>query len=238
MLNNVAEGSDGLVVNDFAVNFSENPTGGALIGTLSASSTQGTISYSLVTQSPDGALNLDESTGELRVAEASLFVLDTNPVITASIDAFDGTDTESIAVTITLQAAKVIWTGDKILFSKGVGSDPGLAVNQDRITDNVWITRSNEGGPIFNVRSSSNNDDGPGDTEWALGTTAQVDDLQFSSLRDALGGNRRAFQDLVGKDMVLHLITDDVYIDTKFTLWSQGSTGQRGGFAYERSTEP
>ena len=36
--------------------------------------------------------------------------------------------------------------------------------------------------------------------------------------------------------MVVHLITDNIYIDIKFTSWGQGS-GAGGGFSYERSTD-
>lgn len=236
-LNDVAEGTDGLTVNNFSINFFENPANGAEIGTISASSTQGTLQFVLVSQSPVGAIGLDQRTGVLTVADASLFTIAGNPVITATIEVSDGTDAASISVTINLQLARVIWTGEKIIFTKRAGANPNAEANQDRITDNVWITRGNSGGPIFNVQSSSNNDDGPGDTEWALGTTAQIDELQFSSLRDAVGGARRAFRNLIGRDMVLHLITDDIYIDIKFSQWSQGSEGQRGGFSYERSTE-
>ena len=35
--------------------------------------------------------------------------------------------------------------------------------------------------------------------------------------------------------MVVHLITDDIYIDIKLLSWSSGGTG--GGFSYERSTD-
>ncbi|MGA0258132.1 MAG: hypothetical protein ACO3MG_09850, partial [Saprospiraceae bacterium] len=39
----------------------------------------------------------------------------------------------------------VIWEGPSISFRKENGSDPSLEENQDRISDNVWLTRSNEG---------------------------------------------------------------------------------------------
>jgi len=38
-----------------------------------------------------------------------------------------------------------------------------------------------------------------------------------------------------GQDVLLHLITDDIYIDIKFISWQGGSAG--GGFSYERSTD-
>ena len=37
--------------------------------------------------------------------------------------------------------------------------------------------------------------------------------------------------------MVLHLITDYIYIDLKFISWQAGNVGTGdGGFSYERST--
>ena len=40
-------------------------------------------------------------------------------------------------------------------------------------------------------------------------------------------------KNIVGKDLVLHLIEEDIYLSVKFKSWSQG---QKGGFSYERST--
>ena len=71
----------------------------------------------------------------------------------------------------------------------------------------------------------------PAGAEWALGTTENIQNLTFGSFRGALGSPRN----IVGKDIVLHLIADDVYIDIKFLSWSQGRGF--GGFSYERSTK-
>ena len=40
-------------------------------------------------------------------------------------------------------------------------------------------------------------------------------------------------KNIVGKDLVLHLIEEDIYLSVKFKSWSQG---KKGGFSYERST--
>ena len=53
-----------------------------------------------------------------------------------------------------LSGEESVWTGDVITFTKVDDADPTLATNQDRITDNVWITRDNaEGGQIYNLVS-------------------------------------------------------------------------------------
>jgi hypothetical protein len=105
-------------------------------------------------------------------------------------------------------------------------------VNQDRITDNVWLTRANNRG-LFNIKSESIyvNSKSPLDTEWAFGTTSNISILTFNNWEDTLNSNPLS---ALNQDMVLHLVTDDIYIDIKFTSWDSGNVG--GGFSYTRST--
>lgn len=122
-------------------------------------------------------------------------------------------------------------------FSKAANADWTQPANQDRITSNVWITRAgNEG--IFNIKTeNSYSNSSPDDTEWAVGTTANLASLTFDTWKNTVGSPGSA----VNVNMVLHLITDDVYIDIKFTSWAGGNgggSGDSGGgaFSYERST--
>ena len=125
-----------------------------------------------------------------------------------------------------------IWTGSNITFTKADGADPTEEANQDRITDNVWITRGNNGGQIYNIKSegSANKDQSPGGTEWAQGTIDNVANLNFKPFREAVGSPKS----VEGKNLVVHLIDDDIYISVKFSNWSEGKAG---GFRYERSTK-
>ena len=52
------------------------------------------------------------------------------------------------------------------------------------------------------------------------------------ALKALKGGNFGSIID--GQDLVLHLITDNIYMDIKFTSWK---SGKGGGFSYERSTD-
>tara|TARA_B100001059_G_C17612224_1_gene465165 strand:- start:254 stop:730 length:477 start_codon:yes stop_codon:yes gene_type:complete len=124
-----------------------------------------------------------------------------------------------------------IWKGDVLLFEKIDGSDPSDTSNQDRISDNVWITRDNDGGQIYNIAEENSADKGksPIGTAWAIGNLDQIENLNFESFRSAVGKP----QDVVGKDLVMYLLEDDIYLSIKFKSWSQG---QKGGFSYERST--
>lgn len=47
--------------------------------------------------------------------------------------------------------SQTIWNGEDFTFTKNPGSDWTLEENQDRLTDNVWITRQNAG-PIYNYK--------------------------------------------------------------------------------------
>ena len=80
------------------------------------------------------------------------------------------------------------------------------------------------------TESGYDKESSPAGTEWSLGTVDDIDSLTFEPFRAATGGKP---QNIVGQNMVLHLITDDVYLSVKITSWA---TGKAGGFAYERST--
>jgi len=124
----------------------------------------------------------------------------------------------------------LIWNGPKVTFEKISGSDWTLEENQDYLTENVILTRKNTQG-LFNIAQESGyNYLSPTDTEWALGTTADFSQLNFSSWYNTIGGCPPCY---TSTDFVVHLITDDVYVDVKILSWYAGSGG---GFSYERST--
>ena len=126
------------------------------------------------------------------------------------------------------------WEGSRITFTKENSADPTDESNQDRITDNVWITRANSGGQIYNIVSETSATSGssPAGTEWAQGSFDNFDSLNFTSFRDACPNQKP--KNVVGVPMVLHLIADDIYIEVEFTSWSQG---KQGGFSYQRTTQ-
>ncbi len=141
--------------------------------------------------------------------------------------------------------AQEIWTGPVITFEKADGADWTLEENQDRITDSVWITRTNNKG-IFNIaKEEEYQGDGdqnfgpsPVGTEWAFGTTGDgIENLSFMTWVQATVDDGLANPPtLVGQDMVVHLTVEDIYIDIKFLSWANGGQGGMGGFSYERAT--
>jgi glucose/arabinose dehydrogenase len=131
----------------------------------------------------------------------------------------------------------VIWNGPPFTFSKAALADWTLPQNQDRITDRVWLTRATTAG-LFNIKSESSytHNLSPADTEWAYGTTADYSTLTYEDWETWNGGQGGGPPSTVGRDAVLHLITDNIYIDIKFTSW--GGSGGGGQFSYVRSTPP
>ena len=129
--------------------------------------------------------------------------------------------------------AATIWNGPTLSFSKAAFADPTQAVNQDRMTPNVWITRGNSQG-IYNAKTEASYGVGsPADTEWAYGTTANYATLTYTPWLTWVVNNPPGS---VGRNAVLHLISDNIYIDIKFTSWPDGHVSPGGAFSYDRST--
>lgn len=124
-----------------------------------------------------------------------------------------------------------IWNGPIKFFEKKDNTNQLEKTNQDSITENVIITRGNNGGQIFNIAKENEADKykSPIGTEWAIGSLNQIDSLVFKDFRLAVKP-----QYVVGKKLVLHLIEEDIYLSVEFKSWSRG---KKGGFSYERSTE-
>ena len=130
--------------------------------------------------------------------------------------------------------AAIVWDGPIINFAKAAFSDWTQPANQDQITPLVAITRANNQG-LFNIESESfyTHNLSPAGTEWAYGTTDNFASLTFRAWELWNGGNPPS---MVGRDAVVHLIQEDIYIDIKFTSWAASFGG--GAFSYQRSTIP
>ena len=88
-----------------------------------------------------------------------------------------------------VKAAPIVWEGAKIVFTKADFADWTLPENQDRLTANVALTRQDARG-LFNIQVESEfTDSSPADTEWAFGSTRDLDILTFTDWRTWHGGN-------------------------------------------------
>ena len=124
-----------------------------------------------------------------------------------------------------------VWTGNLITFTKIDDTDESLGEYQDRITDNVWITRKLSGGQIYNavVESTPDKDTSPLGTEWAEGVINDYASLRYTTFRAATVKPKNA----VGKTFVVHLIADNIYLSVKIISWSNN---KMGGFSYQRTS--
>ncbi len=107
---------------DFSATIDENPAEGVVLGTAVATATSGTVSYSITSQTPAGAMVINAATGELTVANASLFDFETNPILKATVSASAEGVTESATVTISLN--DVIETVTVEAFALSIDENP------------------------------------------------------------------------------------------------------------------
>ncbi len=84
---------------DLEVTIGENPTSGQVIGTVQSDSNT-SLTFSITAQTPTGVLSIDSNTGQLTVADATLFDFETNPVITATVAADEAQNTASVIINL------------------------------------------------------------------------------------------------------------------------------------------
>jgi hypothetical protein len=131
-----------------------------------------------------------------------------------------------------------------VYFAKENWVDWTLPENQDRITDNVWLTRGNGPDPIFNYAQHPDGFSFDNDpyVEWALGP---IDDLLtgFGNFQDILNNNvdweMNGCPGCIGLieqqiPLTLHLIAEDLYLEFYFQSWGHYING--GAFSYTRTS--
>jgi hypothetical protein len=129
-----------------------------------------------------------------------------------------------------LALAQEVWSGRTHVFEKVDFADWTQPENQDHLTDRVWITRASSQG-IFNIALEDHffSHVSPQDTEWATGDAANWANLIFTDWQTWTAGIPPS---TVGVDAVVHLVTDDIYVDIRFESWTASAQG--GGFRYVR----
>jgi hypothetical protein len=130
-------------------------------------------------------------------------------------------------------------------YAKPGSADPSLPGNQDRLTNNVWLTRGDIEG-MFNIAPGHETAyvrfTSPADTKWATDvmaanvgkniTAANYQNLAWADWAAAYGGPGPALLGNIKTHIaVVHLLTDDIYLNLLFTGFNSS-----GDFAYIRST--
>lgn len=72
--------------NDLSATIDENPTNGLFIGNVEGSTNDGNVTYEITSESTNGAFAINSSTGELTVADSSLFDYEINSTLTAVVE--------------------------------------------------------------------------------------------------------------------------------------------------------
>lgn len=203
--------------------------------------------------SPALAISPGESLGGFTVEGQALSTFYLAYIDDAGTDTFDDGGLPYVTGQTGGTGEPQVWTFDMgtTTFTKADWADWTDPANQDRITDAVHLTRADSKG-LFNIVAEPDYDDNsfasPADTEWAfLGLNGNPEDpaefsaanyanLTFDYWFDALEawpGNELPD----GHLGVLHLLSDNIYIDIEFTSWTKGLDGQTqgGGFSYTRA---
>ena len=140
----------------------------------------------------------------------------------------------ALAMSPGVACATQVWSGRTRAFSKAPQSDPTDPLNQDRITPPVWITRGASQG-IYNIRLEPGftRATSPAETEWADGDAVDHASLSFQPWVDWA---QDAPLSTLGRNAVVHLITEDIYVDIVFDSWGTGAAGA-GAFSYHRAVQ-
>ncbi|MCM4169878.1 hypothetical protein DHD32_00180 [Arenibacter sp. TNZ] len=203
------------------------------------SNTEDTVGYHLYGGTDENSLVLIADLSHISYYEFNHTGLTANTTYYYSLTAYDlaGNESDFSPIINNVPTLPFIWDGPKLIVEKISNTDWTQAENQDFLTDNVIFTRDNNGS-LFNIAKEASYDDfnyqSPIDTEWAQGTTADFGALNFSPWAYDMSFIEWCPPCFENRDFVLHLITDDIYIDVKILSWDDHGIG--GGFSYERST--
>jgi hypothetical protein len=119
-------------------------------------------------------------------------------------------------VTVALAQAQTYWTGSSINFT-----NPGTGAT-DVLTPNVTLTRGTSGGGLYNsaMEGSAVSGISPVGTEWGVGTLAgymsNTGSVTFGPCPLEAGMSPPS---KVGTTYVVHLKTDNIYLQLKLTGW-------------------
>jgi hypothetical protein len=113
--NNTDNGNNELTVSDLTLSMTENPENGDSIGTIEGASNNGPLTFSILSQTSNGSIEVNATTGELLVADKTKFEYQIYPIISAIIQVSDSINTENALLTINLTERTKVYIGDIIL---------------------------------------------------------------------------------------------------------------------------
>ncbi|WP_442846139.1 hypothetical protein [Leeuwenhoekiella sp. H156] len=129
---------DEITVQEANFTIAENPSNGAVVGTIQASGGSG-LTYSITFQNPAGAFSINQNTGVLSVADGSLFDFETNPNMLATISVSNGASSVSSNAFVSLTDANEIgeYKYGGVIFWVNASGDEGLVIGLTNLSGNA-----------------------------------------------------------------------------------------------------
>lgn len=141
--NNELNSQTTISIVDFTKNINENPIAGLSLGFVEAITNQGTLSYSIITQTPNQALEINASTGEIFVLTASLFDFETYPSITGIVKVDNSSESKTATITINLNDLNDVSDTNNLLAVSDLGEVFQIGNNTGNIVNIGQIGREN-----------------------------------------------------------------------------------------------
>ena len=120
-----------------------------------------------------------------------------------------------ISLSSSSHATPTIWNGPLTTFTQG-SVYPNPPTDRDQLTTSTALTRGVAAG-LFNAVSEASFTKfvSPANTEWAVGALSNYATLTYSDWTTTGGGH--PVINYPGQQLVVHLISDDIYLSLKFT---------------------
>lgn len=130
-------------ISDFTINIDENPTADLSLGTVQATTNQGSINFSITGQTPGQAIEINAATGEITVLTEGLFDYETNPIITGIVRAENSGVSETAIITINLNDVNEVVDDYKLLAVSDLGEVFEIGNNTGDIENIGQVDREN-----------------------------------------------------------------------------------------------
>ncbi len=220
------EVSSTLVAEGFSTTIDENPSAGQELGTVDATTNLSSLSFRIESQTANGAMSVDASTGRVTVQQASRFDFETNESVEAVISASDGVKTVQVDVVITLNDIEGTITSSD--FAVTVNENP----DQGQVLGTIDAT-VDAGTLSYSLRLAQ-----PENALFVNATTGEVvvqDPTKFDfDTNPIVSGTVEVTNQEVTSQVSVSIQLNDIDETIGFTIWS----GQDMTFTKANNTNP
>ncbi|WP_303315319.1 cadherin repeat domain-containing protein [Flavivirga abyssicola] len=180
---------------DFNTTILDNLEFGDVVGNIKGRTNIGLVSFEIISQTPEGALSIDEIVGELTVANPDIIDASVNPEIVLTVTVKNGDVSKNSNITIAVEAAPVDNDGD------GIFSDTDQDDNDPCVPSQLPnYTDFDETNPIWMAADCDGDGDTNGD-EIANGTNPYESATCDSMVDTDIWSGPLAFKDEVFGDV-------------------------------------